>query len=65
MIKNVSYFGQIIDKIFFKQYIYIVCNDKGIYSLLKYYKSFDNCQILLRCSDITYIEELIKNELKQ
>lgn len=65
MIKNVSFFGQIIDHYQAGRYIYIICNDRGIFSLIKHEKGFDITNIVIRCSSLEMVEELLKNELKQ
>lgn len=65
MIKNhVENYGTICDKIFYKNYILIVCNNNDIYSLLLHNRTTENTQSMLRCGDIQYIEYKIKDFLK-
>ena len=57
-------FGTIIDTIHYKNKVYIVCEKDLIYSLIVHDKVFDVTDILIRCSDIQYIEFLIKEKMK-
>lgn len=58
-------FGTIIDTIHYKQKIFIVTENDGIYSLIEHHKGFDITNVILRCSDIEYIEFKLKEELKK
>ena len=57
-------FGTVIDTVHFKNKVYIVCEKDLIYSLIVHDKVFDITDVLIRCSDIQYIEFLIKEKMK-
>ena len=57
-------FGTVIDTVYFKNKVYIVCEKDLIYSLIVHDKVFDVTDVLIRVSDIQYIEFLIKEKIK-
>lgn len=57
-------FGTVIDTVYFKNKVYIICEKDLIYSLIVHDKVFDVTDVLIRCSDIQYIEFLIKEKMK-
>ena len=57
-------FVTVIDTVHFKNKVYIVCEKDLIYSLIVHDKVFDVTDVLIRCSDIQYIEFLIKEKMK-
>ena len=57
-------FGTIIDEVHYKNKVYIVCELNEIYSLILHDKVFNITDVLCRCSDIQYIEFLIKEKMK-
>ena len=60
----VTNYGAVIDTIHYKNKVYIVCEKDLIYSLIVHDKVFDVTDVLIRCSDIQYIEFLIKEKMK-
>lgn len=59
MIEN---FGTIIDFQKINNYVFIVTNDNEIYSLIKHDLRHDITSVVVRVSDLSYVEEVIKNE---
>ena len=58
-------YGKIVDSVKMGQKIYIITEHRGIFSLIEHEKGFDITNIVIRCSSLEMIEEVIKNELKQ
>lgn len=58
-------YGTIIDQVKYKQKLFIITDCEGIYSLIEHHLAFDITNVILRCSDIGYIEFKLKEELKK
>lgn len=56
------FYGKIVDEIRYKSYVYLICDDKGIYSLIKHNSFATN--VIIRCSDLSLIREVLYNEIK-
>ena len=58
-------YGTIIDQVKYKHKLFIITDCEGIYSLIEHHLAFDITNVILRCSDIGYIEFKLKEELKK
>ena len=57
-------YGKIVDSLQIGQKIYIITENRGIFSLIEHQKGFDITSVVIRCSKIDYVEEILKNLLK-
>lgn len=57
--------GRIIDMKKHKQFVYLVCEQDTIYSLICHDLKNDISDILLRVSDLEYVEFRLKEEMKK
>ena len=58
-------YGTIINQVKYKHKLFIITEYEGIYSLIEHHLAFDITNVILRCSDIEYIEFKLKEELKK
>ena len=59
------FYGTIIDTVYYKNKVFLICDKDGIYSLIEHDKVFDITNVIIRCSDIQYIEFKLKEELRK
>lgn len=65
MVINYGKIIDMVDSIEMCQKIYIITENHGIFSLIEHQKDFDITNVIIRCSEIDYIEEILKNLLKK
>ena len=58
-------YGKIVDSVEMGQKIYVITENRGIFSLIEHEKDIDITNVVIRCSEIDYIEEILKNLLKK
>ena len=58
-------YGTIINQVKYKHKLFIITDCEGIYSLIEHHLAFDITNVILRCSDIEFIEFKLKEELKK
>ena len=57
-------YGKIVDVVKMGQKIYITTENRGIFSLIEHEKGFDITNVVIRCSQVDYIQEVLTNILK-
>lgn len=57
-------YGKIVDCIKISEKIYIITENRGIFSLIEHHKGFDITNVIIRVSQLDYIEEILRDLLK-
>ena len=58
-------YGKIVDVIKKNRKVYVITENYGIFSLIEHEKDIDITNVVIRCSEIDYIEEILTNLLKK
>ena len=57
-------YGKIVDSVENGRKIYIITENRGIFSLIEHEKGFNTTSVVIRCSQIDYVEEILRDLLK-
>lgn len=57
-------YGHIVDCTKINEKIYVITEYRGIFSLIEHDKGFDITNVVIRCSQIDYVEEILRDLLK-
>ena len=57
-------YGKIVDVIKKNRKVYVITENYGIFSLIEHDKGFDITKVIIRVSEIDYVEEILRDLLK-
>ena len=57
-------YGKIVDSVEMGQKIYVITEYRGIFSLIEHEKDINMTNVVIRCSEIDYVTEILRDLLK-